>query len=96
MEGQLPLILTQAFPGEEHTLQECAVPAASFAAVAAPLPGPALHGWGAAYEHTINEPVRAAGGDRHARYQLCSGVEVDRRLVVVGGEDVERVGDGVR
>ncbi len=81
--------------GAKDALQQCAVPAALLSAGTAPGPGPAFQ-WGcAAHKHTGDQAIRASSGDADAVCELLTGDRVDGRVVVMDGQDTERLGNGV-
>lgn len=94
VERERVKIVAKLLPGEQDAVEQRAMPAALVSAGAAPRPGPAFQ-WGrAAHEHAVDQAVGAGAGDRDAGGKLPSGFGVERRVVVFG-ENVERLSDGV-
>src|SRR5262249_39931541 len=95
-KGQRAWVLAQALPGEQNALHERAVPAALLPAGAAPGPGPAFEAGRPAHEHAVDQAVLSSGSDRDARCEVPGGERVDRPLVVMGGQDNERLDNGLK
>jgi hypothetical protein len=96
LEGQRAGIVTQAFPPEQDALQQRTMPAARASTGAAPGPRPAGIDQRAAHPHAVNQAVGASGGDSDAGRELLTGVSVDGRVVVMGGQDIQRLDNGLK